>query len=40
MGGPAGVDRAEINRLTLQPENGLWFTISPQVLPQVLMSEP
>jgi hypothetical protein len=28
MGGPAGVDEKEINRLTLQPGGGLWMRVT------------
>ncbi|BDA50154.1 Cytochrome P450 3A13 [Coccomyxa sp. Obi] len=30
MGGPAGVDAAEINRLTLQPGGGMWMRVHPR----------
>ena len=40
MGGPEGVAASEINRLTLQPENGLWFNVKPHELPEALTPEP
>jgi hypothetical protein len=30
MGGPAGVDQREINRLTLQPGGGMWMRVTPR----------
>ena len=30
MGGPAGVEAGEINRLTLQPGTGLWMNAVPR----------
>jgi cytochrome P450 len=35
MGGPAGVEATEINRLTLQPGAGMWMHAEPRVVPVV-----
>ena len=31
MGGPEGVERTQINRLTLQPGEGLWMRVTARV---------
>jgi hypothetical protein len=35
MGGPAGVEAAAINRLTLQPGGGMWMRFHDRRLPAI-----
>ena len=40
MGGAEGVDKGEINRLTLQPGNGMWMSCKPWVTKRMLATMP
>ena len=40
MGGAEGVDKGEINRLTLQPGNGMWMICKPRVSKRMLVTMP